>query len=192
MRALFILTLYITVHSRSAELTRCHIVQPSVVTVCALWTLCFLPRTPRAVGTNRADVSESAICWWGVVSATYTHIPGITWSSGSIQSWKYCKTSSLVLHLNSNIKLKVILEWIQFKCDMTTLFLQNNIQTRHVFVKHGCPWWQQSQTMEKSQVLHFDPALPPGACDVSEVWVILRWSYRPSLVTVTLNIALYL
>ena len=30
--------------------------------------------------------------------------------------------------------------------------------TRHVFVKHGCPWRQQSQNMAKKyQVLHFDP-----------------------------------
>ena len=107
MRVLFILslTLYITVHSRSAELTGCHVVQPSVVTVCALWTLCFLPRARRAVGTNRADVSKSTICRWGVVSATYAHIAGITWSSGRIQSWKYYETSPLVQGLNSSMIL---------------------------------------------------------------------------------------
>ena len=34
-------------------------------------------------------------------------------------------------------------------------------------------------------VLHFDPAPPPGACDVSEVWGTHRWTYSPSLVTVS-------
>ena len=33
------------------------------------------------------------------------------------------------------------------------------------------------------QVLHFVPA--PGAFDVSEVWATLRWTYSPSLVTVS-------
>ena len=43
--------------------------------------------------------------------------------------------------------------------------------TRHVFVKHGCPRWQQSQNMAKS--LNFDPVPSPGACDISEVWATL-------------------
>ena len=62
-------------------------------------------------------------------------------------------------------------------------------------MKHGCPQWQQSQTMakiSKSYIL----TLPPGACDVSEVWATLRWTYSQSLVTVwppqTLNNALCL
>ena len=51
--------------------------------------------------------------------------------------------------------------------------------TRHVFVKHGCPRWQQSQNMTKIQP--FDLTTPPGACDVSreptdeltvQVWVL--------------------
>ena len=37
----------------------------------------------------------------------------------------------------------------------------------------------------KNQVLHFDPAPPTGACDVSEVWETHRWTYSPSLVTVS-------
>ena len=42
--------------------------------------------------------------------------------------------------------------------------------TRHVFVKHGCPRRQQSETMAKiSKSYIFDPAPHPGACDVSEV-----------------------
>ena len=35
------------------------------------------------------------------------------------------------------------------------------------------------------QVLHFDPAKPPGACDVSEVWGTQIWTYSPGLVTVS-------
>ena len=46
------------------------------------------------------------------------------------------------------------------------------------------------------KVLHFDPAPPPGACDVSEVWVTHRWTYSPNfgycIITQTLNIALCL
>ena len=30
--------------------------------------------------------------------------------------------------------------------------------------------------------------LPPGACDVSELWATLGWTYSPSLVTVSLPI----
>ena len=37
--------------------------------------------------------------------------------------------------------------------------------------------WQKS--------LYFDPAPPPGACDVSEVLGTHRWTYSPSLVTVS-------
>ena len=48
-------------------------------------------------------------------------------------------------------------------------------ETRQVFVKHGCPRRQQSQNMAKSYI--FTPPNPPGACDVSEVWATLRWTY---------------
>ena len=64
-------------------------------------------------------------------------------------------------------------------------------ETRHVFVKHRCPRRQQSQTMakiSKSYILTLSLPLalflPPGACDISEVWATLRWTYSPSLVTV--------
>ena len=35
------------------------------------------------------------------------------------------------------------------------------------------------------QILYFDPAPPPGACDVSEKRDTLRWTYDQSLVTVS-------
>ena len=41
--------------------------------------------------------------------------------------------------------------------------------------------WQKSL----SPTVHFDPAPPPGACDVNEVWGTHRWTYSPSLVTVS-------
>ena len=50
-------------------------------------------------------------------------------------------------------------------------------KTRHVFVTHGCPRWQQSQNMAKISVL--------GACDFSEVWGTNRWTYSLCLVTVS-------
>ena len=43
-------------------------------------------------------------------------------------------------------------------------------KTRHLFVKYGCPQWQQKSKYGKN-LLHFDPAPPPGVCNVSEVWV---------------------
>ena len=59
-------------------------------------------------------------------------------------------------------------------------------QTRHVFVKHGCPRRQQSPIMAKiSKSYILTPPHPPGACDVSEVWATLRWTYSPSLVIVS-------
>ena len=46
-----------------------------------------------------------------------------------------------------------------------------------VFVKHGCPRRQQSQTMAKiSKSYIFDPAPSPRACDASEVWATIRWT----------------
>ena len=55
-----------------------------------------------------------------------------------------------------------------------------------VFVKHGCPRRQQSQNMEKiSKSYVLNPAPTPWACDVSDVWATLRWTYSPSLVTVS-------
>ena len=54
-----------------------------------------------------------------------------------------------------------------------------------VFVKHGCPRWQQSQNIAKSLSPTFWPLPTPGACDVSDVWATLRWTCSPSLVTVS-------
>ena len=53
-----------------------------------------------------------------------------------------------------------------------------------------CLWNTDAPAARKSnygknlQVLHFDPAPPPVACDVGQVWATLRWTYSPSLVTV--------
>ena len=47
------------------------------------------------------------------------------------------------------------------------------------------PRWQQSQTMAKISKSYILTRPPPGACDVSEVWTTLRWTYSPSLVTVS-------
>ena len=66
-----------------------------------------------------------------------------------------------------------------------TMLRRRHKNTRHVFVKHGCPWQQQNQNMAKISVLYFDPTPPLGMCDVSEVWGILRWTYNQSLVTVS-------
>ena len=41
--------------------------------------------------------------------------------------------------------------------------------TSHVFVKHRCPLYNKVKTWQNLQVLHFDPAQPTGACDISEV-----------------------
>ena len=54
--------------------------------------------------------------------------------------------------------------WMTVQCT-------NSPETRHVFVKHGCPRRQQSQTMAKiSKSYILTPPNPPGACEVSEVW----------------------
>ena len=76
-------------------------------------------------------------------------------------------------------------------CWLSNAFsLQNSIQfilfeeTRHVFVKHGCPRRQQSPNTAKiSRSYILTPR--PGTWAVSEVWEILRWTYSPSLVTVS-------
>ena len=60
----------------------------------------------------------------------------------------------------------------------SVVFCHSVFLTRHAFVKHRCPWRQQSQNMAKV------PFPPLGACDVSEVWATFRWIYNPSLVTV--------
>ena len=64
---------------------------------------------------------------------------------------------------------------------------QQQRQTRHVFVKHGCPRRQQSQNMAKiSMSFNLTLLAPhPGAWDVSKVWGTKRWTYSPSLVTVS-------
>ena len=46
------------------------------------------------------------------------------------------------------------------------------------------PGGNKVQIWQNLSVPNFDPAQPPGACDVSEVWETLGWTYSPSLVTV--------
>ena len=46
---------------------------------------------------------------------------------------------------------------------------RNQRVTRHVFVKHGCPRWQQMQNMAKISKSYILTRPIPGACDVSEV-----------------------
>ena len=54
--------------------------------------------------------------------------------------------------------------------------LQSFIKLRHKLIDIG---------PDPAKVLHFDPAPPLGAYDVSEVWAILIWTNSPSLVTVS-------
>ena len=57
--------------------------------------------------------------------------------------------------------------------------------TRHVFVKHGCPRRQQSQIWQKSLSPIFWPAPSPGACHARKMWGTNKWTYSPSLVTIS-------
>ena len=52
-----------------------------------------------------------------------------------------------------------------------------------VFLRHGYHRRQQRQNL---QVLHFDHAPPTGVWDISDVWGTNKWTYSPSLVTVSL------
>ena len=63
--------------------------------------------------------------------------------------------------------------------------MQIHLWTRHVFVKHRCPQWQQSQNMAKSQSPTFWPHPTPRGMWYQWVWATLRWTYSPSLVTVS-------
>ena len=58
-------------------------------------------------------------------------------------------------------------------------------QKLDVFVKHRFPWRQQSENMAKFLSPTFWPRPTPGACDVSGGWATFRWTYSPSLVTVS-------
>ena len=63
---------------------------------------------------------------------------------------------------------------------------QSLTRQSHVFVKHGCPQWQQSHNMAKiSKSYILIPTPPPGACDITDVWGTHRYTYSPSSVTVS-------
>ena len=87
-----------------------------------------------------------------------------------------------IIHPSYNILIpSLIIE----KYNLVKVGVPSNLhlkKTRHVFVKHGCPRWQQSQNMakiSKSYIL----TLPPGVCDVREEGGAHRWTYSTSLVT---------
>ena len=54
-----------------------------------------------------------------------------------------------------------------------------------VFETRMPPAATKSKYGKNLEVLHFNPAPPPGACDVSEVWITNRWTDSPSFVTVS-------
>ena len=43
-----------------------------------------------------------------------------------------------------------------------------------MFVKYGCPCSNKDKIWQNLSVLRFGPTPPPGACDVSELWVNLK------------------
>ena len=63
------------------------------------------------------------------------------------------------------------------------------LETRHVCL------WNKDPPPHGNKLSNFDPAPPRPACDISEVWASLRWTYSSSLVSIlttkTLNIGLY-
>ena len=56
-------------------------------------------------------------------------------------------------------------------------------KTRHVFAKHGCPRRQQSQNMTKISKSYI--LTPPHHRGMRYQWRTHRWTYSPSLVTVS-------
>ena len=116
-----------------------------------------------------------------------------------LKSWIYQIAHIEYWIINDLTNDTSVMVWYTCKSKITVPYLQRrpstfwkrveksgeiHTETRHVFVKHGCPRWQQSPNMAKSLSPKFWPCPTPGACGVSEVWATLRWTYSPSLVTV--------
>ena len=95
---------------------------------------------------------------------------------------------AIKLFSETNFTLFVsINDWLSAFDLMICLVLKILDKNRHAFVKHGCPRRQQSQNMAKLCISYIliPPHPTPGACDVSEVWGNHRWTYSPSLVTLS-------
>ena len=78
-----------------------------------------------------------------------------------------------------NILVLLIHTMSKNKTDMKIwriITVEPSSKPRHVFVKHGCPRWQESPKFWSCPTI--------GACDVNEVWTALTWTYSPNLATV--------
>ena len=105
------------------------------------------------------------------------------WRNEKKETWElflYISTNKWPLQLLKNpITLKIL-------CKVHVISILYTVQEKqYMFVKHGCPSRNEVQVMHKNlYVLHFNPALPHRVARKC-VWETFRWSYSPSLVTIS-------
>ena len=90
--------------------------------------------------------------------------------------------------------MKSLASKTSFLCKIFTYWCTCTGKTRHVFVKHGCPWWQQSLSMAKSLSPTFWSCLTPRGTwcqwSVSDPKMKVQSKFDYCIITQTLNIAL--